>query len=197
MLSVGIALSANMTRRPEMTCLITDESLDTRLASSLRRRGRDSVSVASLGYRGHEDPTLIRKIIKDHPEAVLITADDKMPADHPEALMETGIPVATIDPDRPDGLTEEEWRWETIHRWAHRIAIQPRGTWRRYGHFVRPWESRPHGQSVKGLRRSVPAYRNRVSIRTRGIRVDLPLRCGTSGHECRSAGQRKRAAMEP
>src|SRR6266536_1711934 len=69
-----------------MAPLITDESLDTRLAGSLRRRGRDSASIASMGLKGLEDPDLVRAIIEEYPKAVLVTADDHMPEHHPADL---------------------------------------------------------------------------------------------------------------
>src|SRR6266536_2051994 len=126
-----------------MAPLITDESLDTRLAGSLRRRGRDSASIASMGLKGLEDPDLVRAIIEEYPKAVLVTADDHMPEHHPADLTGTGITVATIDPQRPAHLAEKQWHWETVHRWAHRMAEQPRGTWYRYGELIGPWRPRP------------------------------------------------------
>src|SRR6266536_2241852 len=137
-----------------MAPLITDESLDTRLAGSLRRRGRDSASIASMGLKGLEDPDLVRAIIEEYPKAVLVTADDHMPEHHPADLTGTGITVATIDPQRPAHLAEKQWHWETVHRWAHRMAEQPRGTWYRYGELIGPWRPRPrHDRHGRPLRR--------------------------------------------
>jgi hypothetical protein len=123
-----------------VTRLIIDENLNKRLASTLQRRGRDAVSVSELLYRGMKDPELILAIANDHPLAVLVTGDDNMPAAHADILRSTGIAVATVDPVRPLEFTQEQWAWEVVERWAHRMAEQKPGTWRRYGLAVREWK---------------------------------------------------------
>jgi predicted nuclease of predicted toxin-antitoxin system len=121
--------------------LIIDENLNHRLATELRRRGRAAKSAAELGYKGLKDPELLVKIARDYPgsDAVLVTADDNMPAEHAEILRETRVTLATIDPARPVDLPQEQWEWEVVQRWAHRMAEQESGGWRRYGRSAREW----------------------------------------------------------
>ncbi|SRR6266511_2705852 len=130
-----------------MAVLIIDEALNPRLATELKRRGRDAASAAHLGYKGFKDPELLRAIAKEHPGAVLVTADDNMPAEHAEVLRETEVTVATIDPARPAGYVQEHWEFEVVQRWAHKMAEQEPGTWRRYGRSARAWSpsKRPRG----------------------------------------------------
>jgi predicted component of type VI protein secretion system len=121
--------------------LIIDEALNPRLATELRRRGRHARSAAQLGYKGLRDPELLRAIAQDHPDAVLVTSDDHMPADHPEHLRRTGLTIATIDPARPRELTQEQWEFDVVQRWAHKMTEQEPGSWRRYGRSARDWTS--------------------------------------------------------
>jgi hypothetical protein len=120
--------------------LIIDENLNKRLASTLQRRGRDAISVSELGYKGLKDPELLSAIAGDPSDVVLVTGDDHMPAEHADILQRTGIAVATVDPARPPGFTEEQWGWEVVERWAHKMAEQKPGTWRRYGRAARDWK---------------------------------------------------------
>ena len=119
--------------------LIIDEALNPRLGTELRRRGRNAVGAAQLGYRGLKDPELLEAIARDHPDAVLVTSDDHMPADHASDLRRTGVTLATIDPARPAELTQEQWEFDVVQRWAHKMADQQPGSWRRYGRSVRDW----------------------------------------------------------
>ncbi len=98
--------------------LIIDEALNPRLAAELRRRGRSALAAGQLGYKGLKDPELLSRIAWDHPDAVLVTSDDHMPADHAEELRRTGVTIATIDPARPAGLTQEQWEFDVVQRWA-------------------------------------------------------------------------------
>lgn len=119
--------------------LIIDEALNPRLATELRRRGRNALGAGQLGYKGLKDPNLLTAIARDHPGAVLVTSDDHMPADHPEDLRRTYVTLATIDPARPAELTQEEWEFEVVQRWAHKMIEQEIATWRRYGRSARDW----------------------------------------------------------
>ncbi|HZD69504.1 MAG TPA: hypothetical protein VFA45_11505 [Actinomycetes bacterium] len=128
--------------------LIIDEALTKRIAVTLRKRGRDASGIPELGYKGLEDPKLLRAIARDHPGAVLVTSDDHMPDEHGEILLELGITLATIDGRRPAEYEhrQEEWEWEIVHRWAHKMAEQEPGTWRRYGNRVTQWKARKRSQ---------------------------------------------------
>src|SRR6266511_1228980 len=115
--------------------LIIDESLTPRIASTLRNRGRAARGVADLGYKKSKDPDLLAIIAKEHPDAVLVTTDDDMPNEHGDLLRIYEITLAVVDGRRPyEYLDDQEaWEWDIVHRWAHKMADQERGTWRRYG----------------------------------------------------------------
>lgn len=113
--------------------LIVDESLNKRIAVDLRHRGVNAKTVAALGWRGKLDPALLSAIAEGHPDAVLITGDDNLPATHAEVLKETEVTVAIVGPGRPEGFSEDQWDFEIVQRWAHKLADQPAGTVKRYG----------------------------------------------------------------
>jgi hypothetical protein len=114
--------------------LVIDEDLAPRLASYLNKRGRQARSVADLGLRRSTDPELLRDLSTRAGlgEWVLVTGNDGMPAEHPRLIGELNPTIATIDPRRPDGVKELEWRTDVVHRWAHAMQEQEPGTVRRY-----------------------------------------------------------------
>jgi hypothetical protein len=125
--------------------LIIDEDLAPRLARYLKVRGRHARSVADLGLRRSKDPELLRELASRRGlgEWVLVTGNDKMPAEHPDLFRDLRPTVATIDPRRPEHLTELIWRTDVVHRWAHRMQAQEAGTVRRYSlHRSVPWTPR-------------------------------------------------------
>lgn len=141
-----------------------DASLSSKLAGRLRERGRAARSAGELGVKDHEDPDLLRAVFAEHPEAVLVTADDNMPADHPDVIKEVGATIATIEPwERrpreplilPENLTAEEaWKREVLQRWAHSMAVQDRRDVRRYtrnasGRTWTPWVKPAQGSLFK------------------------------------------------
>lgn len=120
-----------------------DASLSTRVATELRVRNRDAISVAAITATSTKDPPLL-ELLRSHfadqdREWVMVTADDKMPEEHGADVR--GLTIATIDP-RWEGRwpTQEGWKRETVARWAHRMAVQNPGTVRRYSPFAnRSW----------------------------------------------------------
>lgn len=120
--------------------IIVDESLDSRIASELKGRGRDSVSHMDLGTTGLDDEPMLRKLAADIQRPwVLVTADDVMPAEHADAIDEIHATIATIDGEWEKccaahdlNLTQDQFSKEAIHRWAHIIASQQPGEIFRY-----------------------------------------------------------------
>lgn len=113
--------------------LVVDEDLSKRIATELRRRGKNARSSASLGLKGLKDPPLLVALHSRHPECVLITGDDAMPATHAEDLATYRITLAIIGPVNPKSqLAESEWEHEVAQRWAHLMESQPSGSIRRY-----------------------------------------------------------------
>jgi hypothetical protein len=108
------------------------------VATELRARDRDAVTVASITTTTTKDPALLQ-LLRDRFAAldqawVMVTADDRMPDEHPDDIRT--LTVATIDP-RWEGRwpTQEGWKRETVARWAHRMAVQNQGAVRRYSPF--------------------------------------------------------------
>ena len=114
--------------------LVVDEDVAPRLARYLNLRGRRARSVADLGLRESTDPELLRDLAKRPGlgEWVLVTGNDGMPAEHPTLMARLKPTVATIDPRRPEGVSELAWRMDVVHRWAHAMQDQEAGTIRRY-----------------------------------------------------------------
>lgn len=113
--------------------LVIDADLGKRLY--LPQRGRRARSAAEMDLsRGVTDPELLRALGEqlDDADWVLVTGDDKMPAEHGPVIVELEATIATISTEVPEGLTEFQWRVDVIHRWAHAMQAQPRGTVRRY-----------------------------------------------------------------
>lgn len=116
-----------------MLLVVVDESMAPRVANSFRVRGRPARSVAELGLRGQKDEPLLREIttLVTTPW-VLLTADDKMPLTHAEVIAELSTTIATVDGREPAHFSGDEYHFEVSNRWAHAIAVQGRGTIRRY-----------------------------------------------------------------
>jgi hypothetical protein len=112
------------------------------MGSRLRERGREAQSANELGFRDFEDPDLLREVFGRFPHAVLVTADDRMPEEHPGVIEDVQATIATIEPwDRrerpplnlPSGLSADEaWKREVVQRWAHAMANQGGGSIQRY-----------------------------------------------------------------
>jgi len=123
--------------------IVIDENLNPRLARELRNRGRPSVAVEDLRLKSALDPQLIEKVFQLYDDPVLVTADDAMPAEHGTLLAQVRATVAVLRPWKRDAAhvgswegqehrSEEEWMEEIVHRWAHTIHAQRKGTIRRH-----------------------------------------------------------------
>jgi hypothetical protein len=130
--------------------LVIDENIVHRVATELSERGRPATSVQSQRWKGRQDGPLIDKIIEKYGnEAILVTADNQMSADHPGDVAK--LRVAIVDPLRPNGYSLVQWRRDVVHRWAHFMQEQPLGTVRRYGLTNRAWTLRTR-RSARRLR---------------------------------------------
>lgn len=119
---------------PERT-LVLDASLNRRIATELKGRGRQATSAAELGLARAGDPELLRGLARrmgDEPW-VLVTADDFLPAEQAGLVADLGVTIATVQAQgRGRGVDEERFARETCHRWAHSMAGQSEGAVRRY-----------------------------------------------------------------
>jgi hypothetical protein len=121
-----------VTSGPPSRTLVIDENLSHRLGTELSYRGRDAVSVKSLGLRGSSDPELLDKLESQLDDWVLVTADDALPDSHADAVARINATIAIVNPDREHGWPLEAWRREVVHRWVHVIHTQDAGSVRRY-----------------------------------------------------------------
>ena len=127
--------------------LFIDACLNRRVASELRSRGRAAVSAAQAELADVDDATLLRAIAERDELAVVVTSDDRMPWEWSTLISELGSTIATVAPRRGREAviyeTEEQWERDTVHRWAHAMQVQARGTIRRYSPVAsRPWRER-------------------------------------------------------
>jgi hypothetical protein len=115
--------------------LVVDADLPKRLVTELSARGREAVALSELLLHREEDEPMLRSLVSrfgDSVTWVLVTGDDAMPDDHDSVLQELGVTLATVDPRRPQGIDEDAWRRDVVHRWAHAMGNQAAGSIRRY-----------------------------------------------------------------
>lgn len=127
--------------------LVVDASLSNRIAGELRNRGRNAVAVSQLSLHRVTDDVLLDSLATEYhqDEFVLVTADDAMPLAWEARLLEYKFAVATVDPRvvPPWTISDDCWSRDAVHRWAHLMATQEPGTWRRYSPFrSRTWTKR-------------------------------------------------------
>ncbi len=119
--------------------LVIDESLTDGLATELAKRGYEAASVKTLGLTGRKDPDLLGVLDKRPDPWVLVTADDKMPFEHRDLILELGTTIATIDGQWESfcarhGLSHSHSQFarDAVHRWAHVMVEQGDNEIRRY-----------------------------------------------------------------
>lgn len=125
--------------------IIVDADLPRRLAPELAKRERPARSTAELGLSEFNDPQLLQELALrfESQPWILITGDDAMPAEHGETIVKARATVATIHPEQPPGITQDAWRRDIVHRWAHVFQTQADGEVRRYhGSGSRRWTAR-------------------------------------------------------
>lgn len=117
---------------PELVLYI-DETFPWRIAEELERRGRPATSHKHLKLSGTKDPDLFPILAGQPDPLVLVTYDNAMPVVHKADLKTHGITLAVVDKEgRPPNLTVEEYWRDVIHRFAHRMGDQTKGSWWKY-----------------------------------------------------------------
>lgn len=115
-----------------MCVLILDEDVNPSLREELLGRGIATETVKGLDLLGTKDDALLEQLMQESPNqnepCVLVTCDAKMPDEHRSAIRRTGVRIAVLE---GAGNSDSEQR-DRVHRWAHRIAVQPPRTVRRY-----------------------------------------------------------------
>lgn len=93
----------------------------------------EATSPRQLGDADMKDPPLLRLIHARLEPAVLVTFDNKMPAEHRPLIDSLSTTLAVVDKDaEPAWLTREQYWRDVIHRWAHRFASQTAGSLWKY-----------------------------------------------------------------
>lgn len=104
----------------------------------------------NLGVDRFADSDLLARLARLEYEWVLVTCDDRMPFVHKDAVSRYRPTIATVDGEwericaKHDlSLSQDQFRHETVHRWAHAIAEQVAGEVRRYNPRAgQPWRPR-------------------------------------------------------
>ena len=117
---------------PHPRLLVFDEDMPRRLSTEVGSRGRQATRVSELLLKGSGDPELIAALAERRPDCILVTGNYWMPVEHEEAVAQSSIAIATIDPRRADGYTLDAWRRDVAHRWVHTMQRQRPGSVRRY-----------------------------------------------------------------
>jgi hypothetical protein len=113
--------------------VVIDEDLNPRLAVELAGRGIPAVSVVrDLDLGGRLDPDVLRTVFGRYDDAVLVTGDDGMPAEHAHLIHRLGATIATIAPCPSHEPDEDAWERDIVHRHVHAMQEQDAGSIRRY-----------------------------------------------------------------
>jgi len=123
---------------PELRRVVLDEDICWKLMGELQRRGRaDATGVVPAGLDGLKDGQLFKALAQDFEPCVLVTWDNKMPVSHAAEITHHGTTVAVVDErwfkhsGRPESEREPYIR-DVVHRWLHRMEVQPAGDVRIY-----------------------------------------------------------------
>ena len=115
-----------------LSILILDENINPSLRKELIGRGITTETLKRLDLLKAKDDFLLEKLAQNFQNRketwVLVTCDSKMPDEHRSAIRRTGARIAVL---KGAGGSDSEQR-DRVHRWAHRIAVQPPQTVRLY-----------------------------------------------------------------
>jgi hypothetical protein len=121
--------------------LILDADLPRSLRQELCDRHYEVENLSRLDADGMQDPAMLEFLAERRPvsEFVLVTSDDRMPRVHAATVAKLGISIATIDGRHHqfEHPTQDHWRRDTVHRWAHAMAMQIDDEILRYTPFAR------------------------------------------------------------
>jgi hypothetical protein len=116
--------------------VILDEDINWKLAAELKRRGRpDATALQPEKIDGTKDGALLKVLATSYEPCVLVTWDNKMTQVHAAEIAHHGSTIAVVNRSyyaAHNAGNEEAYVRDVIHRWLHRIELQPVGTARRY-----------------------------------------------------------------
>jgi hypothetical protein len=120
---------------PELRRVVLDEDIPYRLAYQLRSRGRrDATALHLEGIDEQQDGAVVKALTAYEP-FVLVTWDNKMPLVHRTELDHHGTTLAVVNEavfKRRGGGNAEHYIRDVVHRWLHRIEVQPAASRRFY-----------------------------------------------------------------
>jgi hypothetical protein len=121
---------------PERRRVVLDEDINWKLAAELKRRGRlDATAIYIEKIDGKKDGALLKTLAAGYEPCVLVTWDNKLSKVHSAEIAHHGNTIAVVDRAVYEAKwtgDEESYVRDVVHRWLHRMEIQPRGTARRY-----------------------------------------------------------------
>lgn len=114
--------------------LVIDASLNKRIATELKTRGRAAIACSELQVADLLDPDLLRHLatVYEPAQFVFVSGDDALPFEHAAIVAELGLTVAIVNQSIPDDIEEDAYERDVVHRWAHVMAHQSEGSIRRY-----------------------------------------------------------------
>jgi hypothetical protein len=121
--------------------LILDADLPRSLRQELFDRHYEVENLKRLDADNLLDPAMLEFLANRRPasEFVLVTSDDRMPRVHGGVVKKLGVSIATIDGRHHahPHPTQDHWRRDTVHRWAHSMATQQGDEIIRYTPYAR------------------------------------------------------------
>jgi hypothetical protein len=117
---------------PERRRVILDEDVNWKLVHELRKRGRvDATALFVEKLDGKKDGGVLKALSAGYEPCVLVTYDNKMLKVHAAEVQHHGSTVAVVDEAAylaSDASNAETYIRDVVHRWLHRIEVQPSGT---------------------------------------------------------------------
>jgi len=120
---------------PERRRVVLDQGINWKLAHELRKRGRvDATALYLEELEDLKDGAVLKALATDFEPCVLVTWDNKMPKAHAAELAHFKSTVAVVNRAghaKWEG-SQEAYVRNVVHRWLHRIELQPTATVRIY-----------------------------------------------------------------
>jgi hypothetical protein len=121
---------------PERRRVVLDEDINWKLAAELRRRGRmDATAIYIEKIDGKKDGALLKALATGYEPCILVTWDNKLSKVHSAEIEHHGNTIAVVDRAAYEARwtgDKESYVRDVVHRWLHKMEVQPRGTARRY-----------------------------------------------------------------
>jgi len=148
-----------VTVRPQRVIVI-DEDLDPDFARQLMLRGRTATCVRDEKLRGQSDKRVLEALVAKYSNFILVTANRDMPREWPDEMKRLKPTIAVITSGQEQGMRQQQFRCDLIHRWAHSFKAQTAGSLRVYNaRGGAPWTWLSRGKVPKSFGYRVPGMR--------------------------------------